>query len=199
MRSRRQLAVVRELWTARDRLAQEQDVSPGRVLPDASIVAAVTGTPAMPRDLVELPGFTGRGARRHIALWFDALTRARRLGEGDLPPHTLPSDGPPPPRVWPERDPVAAARLTRCRAAVTAIAAEHALPVENLLAPDTVRRLAWEPPGGGAPALADVESFLREHGARDWQVGLTAAALAAVVQPGPDPDQADEPDPAAGG
>jgi ribonuclease D len=198
VRSRRQLAAVRELWTARDRLAQEQDVSPGRILPDASIIAAVTGAPATPRDLIELPGFTGRGARRHVALWFDALARARRLGDSELPVHTLPSEGPPPPRVWPERDPVAAARLTRCRAAVTAIAAEHALPAENLLAPDTVRRLAWEPPAGGAPSLADVEGFLREHGARDWQVRLCGAALAACL-PAPDPiddaDPIDNPDP----
>ncbi len=198
VRNRRQLAAVRELWTARDRLAQEQDVSPGRILPDAAIIAAVTGSPASARDLVELSGFTGRGARRHVALWFDALARARRLGDGDLPPHTLPSDGPPPPRVWAERDPVAAARLTRCRAAMTAIGAEHALPVENLLTPDTVRRLAWEPPQGGTPSLADVEAFLRDHSARDWQVGLTAAALTACLpelEPDPDPDPDPEPDP----
>ncbi len=191
VRNRRQLAAVRELWQARDRLAQEQDVSPGRILPDAAIIAAVTGTPATPRDLLELPGFNGRGARRHIGVWFDALTRARKLSDADLPPHTLPSEGPPPPRVWGERDPVAAARLARCRAAVTAIAAEHSLPVENLVAPDTVRRLTWSPPAGpgpdGLPDQGQVEAFLREHGVREWQVALTAAALtASMPAPGPD-------------
>lgn len=195
VRNRRQLAAVRELWLARDRLAQEQDVSPGRILPDSAIVAAAVGTPATPKELLETSGFTGRGARRHAGLWFDALTRARRLADGDLPPHTLPSDGPPPPRVWPERDPAAAGRLTRCRAAVTAIGAEHALPVENLLTPDTLRRLAWSPPAGDGPdgpaSLASVEAFLRGHGARDWQVRLTAAALTACL-PDPGPDVVDE-------
>jgi ribonuclease D len=196
VRNRRQLAAVRELWTTRDALAREQDVSPGRILPDSAIVAAATGTPATARDLLAVPGFTGRGARKHASLWFDALTRARRLTDGDLPPHTVPSDGPPPPRVWAERDPAAAGRLARCRAAVTAIAAEHTLPVENLLSPDTVRRLAWDPPGGESPTLDRVEEFLRGHGARPWQVALTAAALTACLpDPGPEPDSTPDDDP----
>jgi ribonuclease D len=188
VRNRRQLAAVRELWWARDTLAQEQDVSPGRILPDSALVAAATGSPASGRELIELAGFTGRGARRHLAVWFDALTRARKL----------PDAGPPPPRVWAERDPVAAGRLTRCRAAITAIAAEHELPVENLITPDTVRRLAWEPPAGGVPGVEEVTSFLRAHAARDWQVRLTAAALTACLpEPAAEPDPEPDPEPTA--
>ena len=35
LRNRRQLALVRSLWQARDRLAAERDVAPGRTLPDS--------------------------------------------------------------------------------------------------------------------------------------------------------------------
>src|SRR6478752_6973445 len=43
IRKPRGLAAVRALWEARDRLAAERDIAPGRVLPDAAIVdAAVT-------------------------------------------------------------------------------------------------------------------------------------------------------------
>jgi ribonuclease D len=54
--------------------------------------------------------------------------------------------------------------------------------VENLLSPDTVRRLAWEPP---APCTTDtVAGALRDHGARNWQLELTLAALTdALGQP----------------
>ena len=58
----------------------------------------------------------------------------------------VPSDGPPQARLWAAKDPVAAARLAAVRAALTAIAEQHDLPVENLLTPDYVRRLAWRPP-----------------------------------------------------
>ena len=43
--------------------------------------------------------------------------RARALRDTELPPLTIRSDGPPAPRVWAERDPVAAARLATARGA----------------------------------------------------------------------------------
>jgi len=81
--------------------------------------------------------------------------------------------------VWPDRDPAAAARLARAREAVGLVAAEHALPVENLLSPDAVRRLCWSPPEPADEAA--VRSFLVERGARSWQVDLTAPALAGAL------------------
>src|SRR4029077_7507338 len=42
VQSRRGLAVVRELWTARDRIAQRADLSPRRVPPDPAIIQAAT-------------------------------------------------------------------------------------------------------------------------------------------------------------
>jgi ribonuclease D len=179
LRTRRQLAAVRELWEARDALAREQDVSPGRILPDTSIVEAAIAAPTSLRALTGMTTFTGRGSRKHASLWFDAIARAQALPEAALPPQHLPVEGPPPARVWAERDPRAAARLARGRAALGALAEEHGLPVENLLSPDTVRRLAWSPPDpADEPAVC---AFLADHGARAWQVALTAAALTAAL------------------
>jgi len=92
----------------------------------------------------------------------------------------LPADGPPPPRVWSERDPAAAARLTAARAAVTELAGSLDLPVENLLSPDSVRRLCWVPP---QPLTQDgVEQVLRGLGARAWQITLAAGALTTALE-----------------
>jgi ribonuclease D len=179
IRTRRQLAIVRELWLARDALAQEQDVSPGRIIPDSSVVEAAIAAPQTKRALTGMTTFTGRGSRRYIDVWADAIRRALDLPEEELPPLHLPTEGPPPARVWPDRDPTAAARLARARAAVAAIAAEHTLPVENLLSPDIVRRLCWSPPPAADEAA--VRAFLAERGARNWQIELTAPALTAAV------------------
>jgi ribonuclease D len=179
IRTRRQLAIVRELWLARDALAQEQDISPGRIIPDSSVVEAATAAPQTKRALTGMTTFTGRGSRRFIDVWADAIRRALDLPEEDLPPLHLPTEGPPPPRVWPERDPAAAARLARARAAVTAVATEHTLPVENLLSPDIVRRLCWSPPE--PPDEAGVRALLAERGARHWQIELTARVLTAAL------------------
>ncbi|MFP8964619.1 ribonuclease D, partial [Streptomyces nanhaiensis] len=91
--------------------------------------------------------------------------------------------GPPPPRAWADKDPVAAARLAAARAAVTARAEELNLPQENLLSPDTVRRLCWEPPGEASEAA--VARALGALGARRWQVEQTAPLLTAALSAAP--------------
>jgi len=62
------------------------------------------------------------------------------------------------------------------RAALTALADQHAVPVENLLEPALSRRLAWGPPAGSS-----IEHALFDGGARPWQVQLTAAPLSAAL------------------
>ena len=71
---------------------------------------------------------------------------ARFVHEGQLPTRTPRSDGPPPPRAWADKDPVAARRLLLAREAITATSEELKVPAENLLTPDFVRRLLWTPP-----------------------------------------------------
>jgi ribonuclease D len=179
VRNRRQLAVVRELWTSRDALAREQDVSPGRIIPDISLIEAALAQPASQRALAGVSAFTGRGSRRHLARWYEAIARAMALPDAQLPPLHLPAEGPPPPRIWAERDPDAAARLARSRAALVTLAGQLAIPVENLISPDAVRRFAWSPPDPADETT--VETFLRGHGARDWQVRLTLPLLLGAV------------------
>ena len=179
VRRRQQLAIVRALWEARDAMARRRDVSPGRVLPDAAIVEAALASPASEAELLAISVFNGRMLRRHVTIWFEAIEAGRALPEAQWPDLKAATEGPPPARSWPERDPEAAIRLAAVRAAVAAVAAEHGLPAENLLAPDTVRRLAWTP-----PAVVDaknVETVLQAAGARPWQVELTAAGLAAAL------------------
>ncbi|MGW0663393.1 HRDC domain-containing protein [Streptodolium elevatio] len=175
VRRRRQLAIVRELWEARDRIARAKDVSPGRVIPDTAIVEAALAGPASMSALMALPGFTGRDSRRQSAAWLAAIEAGRAVPDEQLPPSTLPHEGPPPARAWGDKDPAAAERLTAAKTAVAAIADEHGLPTENLLAPDSVRRLSWAPPS--VPSSDAIAEVLRAQGAREWQIRLTAPAL----------------------
>jgi ribonuclease D len=62
------------------------------------------------------------------------------------------------------------------REAVGALSTAHRVPVENLLTPDALRRLAWEPPD---PATTEaIAAVLTGLGARRWQAELTARPLA---------------------
>ena len=135
--------------------------------------------PTSTEQLTTLPVFSGPSNRRQAHRWLGAIERGRRLPDRDLPPHALPGDGPPPPRAWKDRDPEAAARLTRCREAVTALAEQHRMPVENLLTPEHVRRLTWTPPADLTPE--SVEAALVAAGARPWQRQNTVDVLTAAL------------------
>lgn len=179
VRGRRQLAMVRSLWESRDSLAARLDVSPGRILPDAAIVAAAIAQPADRDALAALPEYRKGNAAKHVDRWWRAVASARALPESDLPTPAGPSEGPPAPRLWRERNPEAADRLARARHALTGIAEAHTMPLENLLPPDCVRRCAWTPPDPLTPQA--VAHALAQTGARDWQIELTAATLTAAL------------------
>jgi ribonuclease D len=182
VRGRRLLGAVRELWQTRDELARARDVSPGRIIGDNAIVAAALADPRSRSDLLETKGFHGRGAQRYADRWIEALTRAREMREEDLPVRAPRTDGPPTPRAWAERDPVAAERLTLARDGMNRQSEELRVPAENLLSPDTVRRVMWEPAGTDVEAI---RTQLRGLGARDWQVELTAPMLLDAVLAAP--------------
>ncbi|BBB00805.1 putative ribonuclease D [Actinacidiphila reveromycinica] len=179
VRRRRQIGIVRELWQARDRTARERDVSPGRVLTDAAIVAAALEVPPNVHALAALPGFGHRMGRRQLDQWQAAIDRARALPERELPQPAAAYTGPPPPRAWADKDPEAAARLSAARAAVSALAEELNLPQENLITPDTVRRVCWTPPSEVTPE--NVGAALTALGARPWQVDLNTPLLAKAL------------------
>jgi len=180
LRNPRSLAVVRSLWEARDENARRRDIAPGRVLPDRAILAAAQAMPRSVPELVRLPAFSGRNTARRAASWQQAIDRALALPQDALPSVRGPrTDAPPPPRAWADRDPEAALRLDAARAVVQRIAEEHDVPLENLLQPDALRRVCWTPP---APIDAEhVAQFLRGRGARQWQLDLVAAPLAAAL------------------
>ena len=146
LRGRRALGAARALWEARDAIAAERDVTPGRILPDSAIVAAATAMPTDRRALLATQGFHGRGASRYSSTWVDALQRVREMSEDELPTRAPRADGPPHPRTWAEREPVADRRFKAAREAMLNLAEVHHLPVENLLTPDYLRRLMWTPP-----------------------------------------------------
>lgn len=183
IRDKRAIARVRELWLTRDAIAQERDTAPGRILPDAMIVELANVGPrtteALQKAGASLQGasrsrarLAGRGASRYATRWLDAIERVAAMKEADLPPATVRTDAPPPQRTWADRNPQAAARLSFVRKALTEFAEQRRVPIENLITPDTLRRVLWTPP----KPLDDnaIRARLAELGARQWQIDLVA-------------------------
>lgn len=180
VRDARTLAAVRELWQARDAIAQRRDIAPGRILPDSAIIAAAVANPETLEKLTALPIFGGSRQKRSAQVWLDALTRARTAE----PPGNEPSGGLPPPARWSRRKPEAFARLEACRAGLSELSERVSVPTENLLTPDTVRRLCWD----WQPAsdvMEAVDGFLVSSGARPWQRELCDPVLTTALSEAP--------------
>lgn len=180
VRSRRGAAMVRELWQTRNAIAIENDIAPGRILPDSALLDLALRSPKTEAEIS--PGGqprVSRAVRRYQKQWLAALERARRLPEGELPALTVHSDGPPPARAWADRDPVAAARLVQARAALGEFAQERNIPVENIISPDFLRRTLWTPPA--QPSLEAISAALAKFGARQWQIDIAGPIIEGAI------------------
>ena len=190
VRGRRALAVARSLWTAREDYAREQDISPGRLVPDRALIAAVLADPKSKQELAAVKDFIGRASRSQLDRWWAAIEAGRASEE--LPPERASGgDSLPPPRAWVDRNPDADGRLKAARPAVEHEAEALSMPTENLLTPDTLRRLAWSPPDPVTPE--SIGEALQALGARRWQIERTAQVIAdAFVDSVQEPLQAPE-------
>lgn len=181
--STRGLAVIRELWTSRDELSRSLDKAPGRILGDEAIatiaIGIKDGSPVPEaRALQAIPRFNRREAKRYRQTWLDAIQKAMSLPTEQLPAMYLAADGPPPPRTWSSRDPLAAKRWDAVRPVLTDLAAALELPIENLLAPDPLRRLLWKPEGIDEQSI---RTQLSKLSVRDWQIDNVAVPIAKAL------------------
>jgi ribonuclease D len=173
IRGLRNLAVARELWQARDAYAREIDTAPGRLVPDTALTAAARVLPANKRELAALKEFTGRASRSQIDRWWAAIEAGQ--ASPDLPVLRPTGESVPPPRVWADKNPEADRRLKNARAALTARSEELNVPLENLLTPESLRRVAWTPPE--PLSVASVGLALETLAARPWQIDATAQII----------------------
>ena len=181
VKKREQLAIVRSLWMIRNEIAQEVDISQGRLLSDSAIVELAMVAHAKPiktkKDLERALRPLGLRARwlENAATWINAISEAIALPEDQWPKARSDSDSLPPIKIWRERFPEKYAPLTHARARLTEKALELAIPLENMITPEFVRRVCWMAPKG---AVAEALTTL---GARSWQIEIAAPILESAL------------------
>jgi ribonuclease D len=177
IRKREQLAIVRELWLARDAIASKADTAPGRLLSDNAITELAAHAPTTVKGFSKTLRPIGLRPRwmENVNIWVDAILRAQ---EGEMPQMRLTGDGMPPVKQWRDKFPERYAPLTHAREAVLIKAAELKMPAENLITPEYVRRICWDQTRAELPI---VEEKLRKLGAREWQIAQVAPLLCASL------------------
>lgn len=171
--------IAAALWEARNKAALEKDIAPGRLIPDRSIVAVVAEPPKTKSDLAANKQFQGRASRSMLDVWWKAITAS---DQQEIAPEERDSSFIPNHRSWGKRFPEAHARLAHTRPLVLEKAQELNLPVENLLTPDVLRRVCFEP-------AQDISSQLESLGARKWQIEICSELIDAGLGLAQDADQ----------
>jgi len=185
IKRRDQLAIIKELWVARDRVASEQDIAPGKLLNDGAIVELAMAASVTKKEFEKALRPLGLRARwlENLPLWLSSISTAVALPEDQWPAMRTNADTLPPIKLWRDKFPEKYAPLSHARAAIEIIAQENQIPVENLITPEHVRRVCWKPPTGATEVLSleAVEKALADLGARQWQIGLVASAVASAL------------------
>ncbi len=163
----RKLQIAAALFQVRDQIASENDVAPGRLIPDRSIMAAVNQAPTTKKELAANKEFQGRASRSMLNTWWEAIANSTTLSitEPELDPNHIPNH-----RNWEKRFPEAHQRLQTIRPMVAQVAEELGIAIEILLSPDALRRVCFDP-------KSDLVSQLTELGARPWQIEFVAPVI----------------------
>jgi ribonuclease D len=167
--------IARQLWLARESLAQKMDVAPGRLIPDSSILVAATSKPKTRPELAAMKAFSGRASRSYLDLWWDAIQSALKSTElPSLKPEK--TDAIPNHRNWINKFPEADRRLKLAKASMMELSEKIKVPLENLLTPEILRQVSFAPPE--VVSGATIAAMLSAFGARPWQVELTSQLIA---------------------
>ena len=173
VKDERALTIAKYLWEAREALAIEKDIAPGRLVPDASLVAAVKGAPKSRSELASLKTFAGRASRTFIDTWWKAIedgSHTKNLVELRPKPTGIPNH-----RNWLQKFPEAHARLIASKELIAKLSEEQKIPQENILNPDTLRQICFEPP---APlSKENLTAALASRLVRQWQIELIVEEL----------------------
>ncbi len=185
IKRRDQLAIIKTLWHERDTLAREADVAPGKFLSDSALLELAIHVPKTRAEMEKALRPIGARSRwfEHTAQWLGAIRTGMAVPESHWPQLRAESDSMPPVKIWRDKFPAKFAPLSHARATIEARAEELSIPPENLISPDLVRRLCWNPPEGSTMKLDidGVTSSLIEQGARNWQAEIVGPLIAAAL------------------
>ena len=173
IKDQRALTVAKYLWEARENLAVDRDIAPGRLIPDSAIIAAVRASPKSKSELASLRTFSGKASRTFIDVWWKALSEGTTTK--NLVELRAKSVGIPNHRNWSQKFPEAHARLLTCKHLIAKVAEELSIPAENIVSPEVIRSLCFEPP---TPLTAEtITARLVEKRVRSWQIAEIAEVL----------------------
>lgn len=183
LKSRRNLAILRELWLTREHIAEAINLDPHRLLPNPALIRAAALPPRNRRTLLSIQAFRAPLAREYTEQWMRAINRGRFATEEELPSRggSRTQHGIPEIRYWQRLDADAFARIQAVRLALAELGDALDIAPEVLLEPKVQRYLCWAPLERGRRQSEEILERLGHAGARRWQQDLCLPLLTRVL------------------
>jgi ribonuclease D len=162
--NRRQMAILRELYLLRERLAEERDCPPFKVFADRLLVALAEAGPDSIPALRAIRGMTAGQTRRYAGPILQALERGRKTPL----PH--------PPSRPPEIDPLVVERFAALRDWRRRRGEQRGVDSDVILSKDAIWALAYQAP----TTLADLQDI---PGLGPWRRQTYGAEILEVLRP----------------
>lgn len=180
VREPKQLAIIRELWFARDAIGKEIDKAVGKVLPDAAIIDLAKNDLKSARDVFMLDSIRNRSQKALADHWWQIRKMALALPENELPKANNGKSTIPPTKAWEEKNPIAFKKFSLVRPKVVALAESLNLAPEVLISPEIIRQLCWQ----GYQEIEssqDLNAWMQNQTARVWQADLVEKAIFPLI------------------
>lgn len=161
--TRRAAALLREVYIARERVAQERDVPPFKVLADKTLVAIALAAPTSMSELSQVVGLTPLQVRRYGRILLDAVAVGARA--------KLPT----PPTPTPPADPEVVERYTALREWRKTRALERGVESDVIISKDALWALAERAPD----SLDEMDDV---PGLGPWRLGVYGPELLEVIR-----------------
>jgi ribonuclease D len=161
---RRQMAVLRELYLLRERLAEERDLPPFKIFGDKTLIALADAAPNSIRALSRVKGVAASYVSRYGAELLDAIERGRRAAPPPMPPRP------------PEVDPQAIERFSVLRDWRKGRAEQRGVESDVIVSKDVLWGLALK-----MPRTLDEMRQIRGFG--PWRIQTYGAEILDVLKP----------------
>ena len=182
VRDRLTMTIVRDLWLARDEIARQIDLAPGRVLGDLAIIELATLRPDNLEAVAKVISWRTKLESPPFHTWLKVLNNALKTPLDQQPEFRIASESLPPIKIWKEKNPLGYARLTHARAGLIELSKQIQIPTENLVTPELVKKICWQqPPTSDSAYESFVIKELTQLGARQWQIEQVSPVIAATL------------------
>ncbi|MCA0457232.1 MAG: HRDC domain-containing protein [Chloroflexi bacterium] len=161
--NRRQSAILRELYLAREVIAQERDCPPYKVFTDKMILAIAEAGPRSSHELERVRGLPVVVAKRYSHEVMQAVDKGKRT--------QLPNR----PRRAPDVDPIVAERFTALRDWRRERAEQRGVESDVIISKDTLWDLAFKAP----TTIAEMQDI---SGLGPWRLATYGDELAVLIQ-----------------